>query len=367
MSVEQPILSVLCIAHNQCELLKRCISTVLQQKVRGPWEVVVSDDRSTDGTWDLVRAYADKFSASSHLISDVGTDKNPYYLPQVIAVRCNSDECNPTCVSERCGWNKLNAWRYARGEYMVNIDADDYLLSDDIYQSQIDLLEQHPECSMCQQGVLVLNEGENIAQGKVLLKNEMLHTGVILDTRHICKLGLRNLNQAYMMRRHIEDDMVALYGKFYDDTIITLHNLQYGNIVYLDKAEYAWVQYPKSISHSLSQLDAVILYSVLPIHHAIMIPSLKWKFLEYGMSELVHLMKVLANNTNHNLQKNNFDHVSQFDGFIYKWITFKSRSFFDYLRFRFARYWMLIHHSHTFKYEKCKQKSLNIIWKLLVG
>ena len=45
-----PVLSILLITHNQRELLQRCLDSVLAQELRVPFEIIVSDDRSTDGT-----------------------------------------------------------------------------------------------------------------------------------------------------------------------------------------------------------------------------------------------------------------------------------------------------------------------------
>jgi glycosyltransferase involved in cell wall biosynthesis len=50
----QPVLSILVITHNQRDLLKRCLDSVLGQKLNVPFEVIVSDDRSDDGTAEFM-------------------------------------------------------------------------------------------------------------------------------------------------------------------------------------------------------------------------------------------------------------------------------------------------------------------------
>lgn len=358
MSDNSPILSVLCISHEQRELLRRCMTSILAQKIRVPWEIIISDDRSTDGTFELAQEYAEQYKKPS---APSGSPKGgEWYVPQVIAVHCDSNECQPVHISERCGWNKLTVWHHAHGKYMVNIDADDYLKADDIYQAQLDMLESHPECSMCMQQVLSLKDGDKYKNGEAWPKHKLLTNGAIITLQQTLQYDLRVVNPCYMMRRHDEDDMAVLYGKHYDDTVITLHNFQYGPAIYLDRADYVWVQYPKSISHQLSSLDADIMYSLLPLHHARFIPFLRNDFLHYGMHELVHLMKVLAEHPHHELAKDNKDHLAQFDGFIYRWVTNAKHSLCDRIRFGFSRLLMLL-------YQKIKpQENLGKKWIELI-
>lgn len=281
----KPVLSILVITHNQRELLKRCLDSVLGQKLNVPFEVIVSDDRSDDGTAEFMAELQEKFSNGKLQIAN---------LVDLVYTRCNSNDCEPKNVSERCGWNKLNAWRHARGKYMVNIDADDYLRHDDIYQLQIDQLEVHPECSMCQQRVWNLNAGYSVEEGWVSYVNPLIKDGAIISLEQILYLESRDLNQAYMMRRHLNDDMVALYGKHYDDTIITYHHLQYGPVVFLDRADYVWVHYNSSISQTLKGDDNVAEYGLLPLHHIRFVQAYASLFIQDGLKYIIHMLKVFS-------------------------------------------------------------------------
>ena len=189
-----PILSILVITHNQRELLKRCLDSVLGQKLNVPFEVIVSDDRSDDGTAEYMAELQEQIESDKRKIGN---------LQEIVYTRCNSNDCNPATISQRCAWNKLNAWRSAKGKYMVNIDADDYLLHDDIYQLQIGLLETHPECSMCQQYVLQVNEGAEPRRGFKWPKSPKMQQGAIISAEDVIAGDLRGLNQTYMMRRQV--------------------------------------------------------------------------------------------------------------------------------------------------------------------
>ena len=247
-----PILSILVISHNQRELLRHCMDSLLTQKIRVPFEIVISDDRSSDGTWQLIQEYVDKYTDMQQ--------NGDYWTPQVVGCQCNSDECDPLNVSERCGWNKLNVYQHARGQYFVNIDADDYLKSDDIYQLQLDMLESHPECSMCMQDVWQVDDGAELDTAFRWPSFGKLQHGKVLSPRDIIT-SYRAVNPCYMIRRHPEMDCAALYGKHFDDTIITLHHLQFGSCVYVDRADYVWVRYNTSITSTLKGDDELVEYA----------------------------------------------------------------------------------------------------------
>ena len=326
--MKTPVLSILVITHNQRPLLERCLESVLSQVLSVPFEVIISDDRSTDGTFKLVEEFRNRY---------LGNKKNLLalnYFP------CNSDECHPTNTSERCGWNKLNAYLHAEGKYFVNIDADDYLRSDDIYQLQIHALEAHPECSMCMQRALSVKEGEALESGHAWPQSPLLRNGQVISAESFIQNDLRGVNPTYMIRRHPDDDMKRLYGKWFDDTIITYHHIQYGPVVFVDRSDYVWVQYPDSISHKMNKDDAILLYGLLPLHHATMIPSLKYLFLQYGLTDLIHMFKWAPEYPK--LSQQYKDYWSNNDGFIYRYYTEDKHGILSRIRYIIVRYVLLI-------------------------
>ena len=338
------VLSVLVISHNQRELLPRCLDSILTQELDVPYEVVISDDRSSDGTWELIETYTRQY-------------------PEIIrGVKCNSDECDPITRSERCGWNKGTAYRHARGEFFVNIDADDYLRGNDIYQKQLDALRSHPDCSMCQQRVWQVEDGEPIESGYAWPSHPRLKEGAVLGAKEIIRNGLVGLNQTYMIRRHAEEDPVGKYGKWFDDTIITLHHLQYGNVVFIDRADYIWVQYKGSISNSMKNWDKQILYALLPYQHALLIPKFQDLFMTQTNRHIVRLLKQslfgkIA------LQETTTQYLRQFKGFIFQFYANGQKGIIS--RFRLLRALML--YRQIKKGTKGGSEVRSRLYQLLVG
>ena len=53
--------SVYCLAYNHEKYIGRALEGFVQQKTSFPFEVIVHDDASTDGTAAVIRAYAEKY------------------------------------------------------------------------------------------------------------------------------------------------------------------------------------------------------------------------------------------------------------------------------------------------------------------
>ena len=60
MNDNQPLVSILIPVYNREDLLKPCIESALAQTYDNT-EIIVVDNQSTDGTWDICRKYAEKY------------------------------------------------------------------------------------------------------------------------------------------------------------------------------------------------------------------------------------------------------------------------------------------------------------------
>ena len=338
------VLSVLVVSHNQCGFLSRCLDSVLAQHLSVPYEVIVSDDRSTDGTWELIQQYQKQY-------------------PTIVrGIKCNSDECDPSARSERCGWNKANAYRHARGDFFVNIDADDYLRSDDIYQIQLDALLANPDCAMCQQRAWQVSDGAPLSTGYAWPNHPRLKHGAKFSAADLILCGFNGLNPTYMIRRNpIGENPAELYGRLYDDTIITYYHLQFGKVIFVDRADYVWVQYSSSISNSDHGFDRTLLYALLPFQHALLIPKFKHLFVVQYNRELSHLLRQCIVRRIP-LSSSVTRYCAQFDGFIFQYFASGQRGIGS--RFRLAR--ALFHYNKLYHRSTDNPKTVDNLYSLLV-
>lgn len=238
------ILSIIIISHNQKEQFCRCIESVLAQDLPYDFEIIVSDDASNDGTWELILDYESRY-------------------PDIVkAYQCNSDDCSPANNSQRSGWNRCNAYSHAEGKYIAHVDADDFFMPNaTVYTKQIEALEKNPDCSLAVSNVLWYSEGEPIETAYPWLSSSLFGQDTIMTGSQFILDRLFVINQAMMMRRNSDIDPVAIYGKRYVDSVITYHHLQFGNVVFVDACDYVYVQSKQSITSNVAKTqDRMVLW-----------------------------------------------------------------------------------------------------------
>ena len=115
--------SVLVMTYNHAHLIKQALDSVLMQRTNFAYEIVVSEDCSTDGTREIVMEYYTQF-------------------PDKIRVLLSEHNLHSNAVVSR-------GVRACRGEFIALLDGDDYWIDPDKLQTQVDFLERHLDCSAC--------------------------------------------------------------------------------------------------------------------------------------------------------------------------------------------------------------------------
>ena len=60
-TITEPILSFLVVTYNQVNYIRRCIDSLLSLPIDIPYEIVIGDDRSNDGTYEVLLDYQNKY------------------------------------------------------------------------------------------------------------------------------------------------------------------------------------------------------------------------------------------------------------------------------------------------------------------
>jgi glycosyltransferase involved in cell wall biosynthesis len=118
----EPLVSVKMITYNHAPFIAQAIEGVLQQRTNFPFELIIGEDCSTDGTREIVFEYQRKHP---DIIRVITSDHN-------VGVKINS----------------MRTTKAGRGKYVAFCEGDDYWQSPDKLQKQVDYLESHPECGL---------------------------------------------------------------------------------------------------------------------------------------------------------------------------------------------------------------------------
>ncbi len=126
MLVKEPLVSIKMTTYNHASQIAQAIEGVLQQETNFPFELVIGEDCSTDGTRDIVLEYQKKHPDIIRVITsnrNVGAKKNGFRIEKA-----------------------------CRGKYVAFCEGDDYWYHMQKLQKQVDYLESHPESGLVHSG-----------------------------------------------------------------------------------------------------------------------------------------------------------------------------------------------------------------------
>lgn len=123
--MDDVLVSISCLTYNHEPFIADAIESFLMQKTNFKYEILIHDDCSTDGTVEIIKEYEKKYPG---IIKPIYQKENQY--------------------SKGVKVNEINKER-AVGSYIAICEGDDYWISENKLQKQVDYMEVHPDCSMC--------------------------------------------------------------------------------------------------------------------------------------------------------------------------------------------------------------------------
>ncbi len=148
MENKECMVSIWCTCYNHAPYVAQALDSFLMQETDFPFEIIISDDASPDGSADIIRSYAEKY-------------------PDII---------RPILLEENLfstGANMFQAlfFERSRGSFVALCEGDDYWTDPKKLQMQVDYMLAHPECSACVHNTMLVYCGTD-QESRLLLKNE---------------------------------------------------------------------------------------------------------------------------------------------------------------------------------------------------
>lgn len=208
--------SICCMTYNQVDYVADALESFLCQKTTFPYEIIINDDCSTDGTTEIVLDYAQRYPD----LIRAYTHKENHYSK---------------------GVRILTTYLYpkARGRYLAFCEGDDYWTDCEKIQRQYDAMEAHPESPLC-----VHASNFVVADTKkTLVVNRPFDHDCILEARSVLGEIHGYATNSYFIRKTAFDRYVELgfprlpaHGDFKMSTFFATM----GPIIYLERTMSAY-------------------------------------------------------------------------------------------------------------------------------
>lgn len=128
--------TVLCLAYNHAKYIRDALEGFVSQETGFPFEVIVHDDASTDGTADIIREYQSRYP---DIIKPIFQKENQY--------------SKGICIQKEILFPLI------KGDYVALCEGDDYWTDPHKLLKQVQALESNPGADICSHRALRLMRG----------------------------------------------------------------------------------------------------------------------------------------------------------------------------------------------------------------
>lgn len=209
-SVCVPLVTVICCTYNHEAYIAEALESIVVQKTDFKFEVLVSDDASTDNTAEILREYEKKYT---YIIKVIYRKKN---LGAII--------------------NGLHTLNDARSKYVVINEGDDYFNDPYKLQKQVDFLEKHPDCSICFHPVNVLFQ-DGSKPSEIFPSPQFRFNKTKFSLEDLLKHNFIQTNSAMYRWLYTTENLLDVFPKSIlpGDYYLHLLHAQKGSIGFLDE------------------------------------------------------------------------------------------------------------------------------------
>lgn len=132
--MNQIMLSIYVVTYGHEKYIREALDSILMQKTKYTYEVLVGEDASPDNTREILREYEEKYPNIFRM----------YYREKNMR---SINRSNANDLRQRC-----------KGKYVIALEGDDFWIDDNKIEEQIVFLEKHPEYIAVAHNCLVVDQ-----------------------------------------------------------------------------------------------------------------------------------------------------------------------------------------------------------------
>jgi len=206
--ISHPLVSICTITYNHEKYIAEALDSFLMQETNFPFEILIDDDCSPDGTAEVIKKYMEKF-------------------PNII--RATLREKNIGMIE-----NSRENRRRAKGEYIAFCEGDDYWIDKQKLQYQIEKMKKHSNCEMS------FHPAISLKQDTMMERMERRHAkhDKVFNLKEIIKGdGGFCPSPSIIVKREAIDRLPKFYGNApAGDYILQIFGSMKAGALYIDKA-----------------------------------------------------------------------------------------------------------------------------------
>lgn len=120
------MVSIIVLTYNQEQTIRRTLDSIFNQKTKVPYEIIIGDDASSDGTRVICEEYKERY-------------------PDIVKI--NEYRSNLGVVK-----NYAEALSRCQGEFIMECAGDDWWHNENKIDIQVNYMKEHPDCVVCHGG-----------------------------------------------------------------------------------------------------------------------------------------------------------------------------------------------------------------------
>lgn len=227
--MNEPILSICVLTYNHEEYIAQALDSILSQKTKYNYEIIVLEDCSTDNTQEILKKYKELY-------------------PDVIDLYFQPKNTKAKHFHE--------GFKHCKAKYICILEGDDYWTQDNKLETQLDFLEANPEFIGCTHNTITIYENQDIPPALVVPKKKY-------DVFSINELTLNSIychTSSYIFRNVFNGCLPSIHtdNEECGDWFLSMLYAEYGPIKYIDEVMSAYRQTGKGAWTSFTPIEQAI-------------------------------------------------------------------------------------------------------------